>query len=117
MLYDIRNSKQIYNHSDAVVIVHIDTIDGTAIFSPKLKEPMSSAFTYGTATILESYKGNLEAGSTIEYMRSDGIIPFEKYYQSETEKTKELLDKNINHEKFVEFKHEDNIEGSREKHI
>lgn len=109
-VYDYKNSEQCYQFSDAVALIRLDSIDGSSNYIPSYDSYMHSSYTYGKATIIESYKGDLKVGTSIDFNKVGGIIPYESYLMSREEISRESLSKLADRPDYVNFTYDGDVE-------
>lgn len=73
-----------YDEYPLVASVRIDSIDGGRNYSP-IAEQYVSPFTVGKMTVIEAYKGEVEAGAQLPYARLGGIVAAEEYMKGLSE--------------------------------
>lgn len=108
---DPSDISDIFARSTEVAVVTIESIDGGDNIMNSTREYIYP-FTYGKLSVQAVYKGNLTEGSTIGYTRMGGIIPFDKYYDSQFQAQKEKLDRLMGDERpdYVEMKYDNDIQ-------
>lgn len=87
-LWDAHDPYYGFNRVPVVARVYIDTIDGGRIFSPIFDQYVYPQ-TVGKMTVLEVYKGDLKAGSQVNYARPGGIVTFDEYWDSLSQQQRE----------------------------
>lgn len=75
---DYKIPAKLQEASAAVAIVFIDSIDGATNYA-KAADHSTAIVSFGKMTILESFKGNLEPGSTKTFYRYGGVMDFDQY--------------------------------------
>ena len=108
---NIEDSSEIYKAAKYIVIATVESIDGGGnknLITGEYVYP----YTYGTIFIDKVYKGDIEEGSTLNYIRSGGIISYQDWYDylSQAEKDKHgYLSKGVN-PKYVKSMFNDDID-------
>jgi hypothetical protein len=74
---DISNANTMYEMGEYVVLVKIDSIDGGS--NTSLTGEYVHPYTYGKMTVLQVYKGDIQIGIQLDYVRLGGIVSFEDY--------------------------------------
>lgn len=88
---NIEDSSEIYKAAKYIVIATVESIDGGSnknLITGEYVYP----YTYGTIFIDKVYKGDIEEGSTLIYMRSGGIISYQDWYDSLSQAEKDKHD-------------------------
>ncbi len=78
--FDASDSQAMFERSDYVAIVHVDSIDGVDNYAEVINQP-ARVFTYGKFTVIDTFKGSLNEGETKNFYRVGGTMPFDKYCQ------------------------------------
>lgn len=87
LAYDLNDSKVMYDLSEYIAIVKIDSIDGTSNFNKITNKYISHPYTYGTATVLKMLKGNIKS-STFNFIRTGGLIAYDDYVKGDIDPNK-----------------------------
>lgn len=77
-LIDPYDHAGMYDESDFIALVSIDSIDGADNYA-EVRQGVSRVFTYGRMTVIKSLKGDLEEGSTKTFYRAGGTMDFSTY--------------------------------------
>lgn len=75
---DISNPNIMYEMCEYLALVRIDSIDGGSNVSLNTGDYVYP-YTYGKMTVLQVYKGEIEFGLQLDYIRMGGIVSFEEY--------------------------------------
>lgn len=108
---NIEDSSEIYKAAKYIVIATVESIDGGGnknLITGEYVYP----YTYGTIFIDKVYKGDIEEGSTLNYIRSGGIISYQDWYDSLSQAKKDkhdYLSKGVN-PKYVKSMFNDDID-------
>ena len=108
---NIEDSSEIYKAAKYIVIATVESIDGGSnknLITGEYVYP----YTYGTIFIDKVYKGDIEEGSTLNYIRSGGIISYQDWYDSLSQAKKDkhdYLSKGVN-PKYVKSMFNDDID-------
>ncbi len=114
LLEDPSNAQEIYELSSTVALVTIKTIDGADNFNEKTGEYVY-VYTYGTMKVHQVFKGDLEVGDEVEYVRIGGIILTSKYLESLAPQQREKHLREGVHSKYTKMVFEDDIDIETEK--
>ncbi len=108
---NIEDSSEIFKAAKYIVIATVESIDGGSnknLINGEYVYP----YTYGTISIDKVYKGDIEEGATVNFIRCGGIISYEDWYESlsQAEKDKhDYLSKGIN-PKYIKSMFNDDID-------
>lgn len=108
---NISNPKEVYKNSTDVAIITILSIDGGSSFNEQANV-YCFPYTYGIFRVEKVYKGNMEEGDELQYIRSGGIVSYQEYRNSMSEnerKKHDFLSKGKQPE-FVEMRFAEDIE-------
>lgn len=81
---DIRNPREVAEHSTNVALVRIEEITGFSNYSEIYAE-YSVPYTYGKMRVLENYKGELPTDRDLKFYRNGGVLTAEQYYAGKDE--------------------------------
>lgn len=90
MSYEYSSPTDLYNESEYVAIVKIESIDGVNNYS-SIYDNEVYPYTYGKMRILRVLKGNLDLDSVVNFYRLGGVISANKYYNNLRTSQKESL--------------------------
>ena len=116
ILGDITDPDEVFENASHVAVITILSVDGSSNIDQR-NGAYIYPYTYGAASIQHVYKGELEEGQEITYVRMGGTIGWEDYLKSlsENERQKvESLSKD-NHPSYVKevFAHDIDIEAGK----
>ena len=116
ILGDITDPEEVFENASHVAVITILSVDGSSNIDQR-NGAYIYPYTYGAASIQHVYKGELEEGQEITYVRMGGTIGWEDYLKSlsENERQKvESLSKD-NHPSYVKevFAHDIDIEAGK----
>ncbi|NLC34729.1 MAG: hypothetical protein GX760_05645 [Erysipelothrix sp.] len=107
LTFDPSNPDHVYEQAEMIVIASITSIDGTDNFDEETQS-YTRVFTYGQAAVHPVLKG--EIPESFEFERIGGVIEFDKYKLSQTEKTQSLLSQNDNNPDYVNERFDGDID-------
>lgn len=90
MSYEYPSYNKIYEESQYVAIVKIESIDGANNYS-SVNDYYVYPYTYGKMKVLQVLKGNLSIDSIVNFYRLGGKISADRYYESLSASQKEML--------------------------
>lgn len=108
---DISDPSYVNELSTDIALITITSIDGGSNFSEQTNE-YCYPYTYGTFEVVDVYKGSMNVGDNLSYIRAGGIIDYVSYYNSLTQSEKEksdYLSKGKN-PAYIEMKFNDDID-------
>lgn len=85
--YDISNNNTLSEHSEYIVLLKINSIDGVNNVNRKTGEPVAHPYSYGKATILKKIKGEIES-TDIEFIRTGGEMPYSEWIKGDVDSSK-----------------------------
>ena len=87
LLHDLSNAGVMYNLSDYIAIIKIDSIDGFSNINKVSNEYISNPYTYGEASVLYTLKGNINQ-SKIDFVRTGGVLPYDEWIKGDVDPDK-----------------------------